>query len=164
MSTMAAPTIAPGATPTVTPTALACPRCATVAVAGEPFCAHCGARVPFARPGRAPAAPSATRALVWALLLVAVNAIVGGGALAALWLVGDAAQLSQAGLALELVRLVVVGGLALVTVRLGLRGLRETADGRLARRGWAILALVISSSIALLTAVSVLATALLALR
>lgn len=143
---------------------LACAVCGTPVALAEPFCAHCGARVVLTAPGRAPANVAATRSLRFALLLVAANAVVGALTLGVVVLVSDAARLMEAALFLEGIKLLVVAALATASIRLGVRGIRETSDGVLRRRGWAIAGVVISSIFAVLVVLSFLLTLVLALR
>lgn len=137
-----------------------CP-CGTRAATREPFCAHCGRRVAVPTAGGL-ASVAATRALQFAVIVVIANAIVGGATFAVVYLVSDAARLTEAALGLELLRLLVIGSLVATAIRFGIRGLRETADGRLRRRGWAIAGLVVAGFFGLLVALSVTATAVLA--
>jgi hypothetical protein len=143
---------------------LACPVCRAPSALDEPFCAHCGARVAFDRTGRRPADVAATRSLQFASLVVAANLVIGGLSLAAVALVSDAARLTEAALALEGIKLLAVLVLAIASVRFGVRGIRDTADGRLRRRGWAVAGIAISSCFALLVVLSFALTLVLALR
>ncbi len=143
---------------------LACASCGTRGTTSEPFCAHCGARVVIAEAGRRPADVAATRSLQLALLLVVANVVLGSLTLGVVILVADAARLLEAALFLEGINLLVVAGLATVSLRFGVRGIRETADGMLRRRGWAIAGVVISSCFALLVVLSFLLTLVLAGR
>jgi hypothetical protein len=134
---------------------LACPACLAPSALDEPFCAHCGARVVIrARAGRRPADVAATRSLQFALLVVAANLIVGGLTFAAVFLVSDAARLVDAALFLEAIKLIAVGALATASIRFGIRGIRDTADGMLRRRGWAVAGLAIAACFALLVTLS----------
>ncbi|PZQ88329.1 MAG: hypothetical protein DI534_12825 [Leifsonia xyli] len=142
---------------------LACASCRTPASAAEPFCAHCGARVVIASRGRRPADVAATRSLQFAMLLVGANVVVGALTLGVVMLVSDAARLMEAALFLEGIKLLVVAALATTSIRLGIRGIRQTADGMLRRRGWAVAGIVISSILAVLVSLSFLVTLLFAL-
>jgi hypothetical protein len=142
---------------------LSCAACRTPVALAEPFCAHCGARVVISRAGRAPADVSATRSLQLALLLVGANVVVGALTLGVVMLVADAARLMEAALFLEGIKLLVVAALATASIRLGIRGIRETSDGMLRRRGWAVAGVAISSTFAVLVVLSFLLTLALAL-
>ena len=131
-----------------------CSRCRATSEPDEPFCAHCGARVVMLREGRAPADVTATRSLQFAGLVVIANTIVGALTFGVVFLVSDAARLLEAALFLEGIKLLVVGVLATSAIRLGVRGIRDTAGGGLRGRGRAIAAIVISSIFALLVLLS----------
>ena len=140
-------------------TAVRCTSCGTAAVAREPFCAHCGSRVAFAvSRGTRPADLAATRSLQLAVLAVAVNILIGGVSFGVVYLVADAARLTEAALGLEAMRFLVVGSLVVLAIRSGVRGLRDTRDGQLRRRGWAVAGIVLASIFGLLVTLSLLAT------
>lgn len=133
---------------------VACPRCRAASDVDEPFCAHCGARVVIRTRGRRSADVAATRSLQLALLVAVANLVIGGLTFAAVYLVSDAARLSEAALALEAIKLVAVWALAGASIRFGVRGIRDTADGMLRRRGWAVAGIAISACFALLVTLS----------
>lgn len=138
---------------------VACPACGTRAVnTREPFCAHCGSRVTSAVRGGV-ASVAATRSLQYALLAVLANILVGGVSFGVVYLLSDAARLTEAALGLEAMRAVVVGTVLFLAIRSGVRGLRQTRDGVLTRRAWAIAGIVISGFYGLLVAGSLAATA-----
>lgn len=138
---------------------LACSACGTRAgTLREPFCAHCGARVSVpVRSGIASLA--ATRSLQFAGLAVVVNILVGGASFGVVYLLSDAARLTEAALGLEALRFVIVGALLVVAIRYGVTGLKQTRDGMLRRRPWAILGIVVAGFYALLVSLSFAATA-----
>jgi hypothetical protein len=140
---------------------LACTACGTRAGAlPEPFCAHCGSRVSVVvRAGVASIA--ATRSLQFAGLAVLANIFVGGATFGVVYLLSDASRLTAGALGLEALRLLIVGTLVVVAIRYGLKGLRQTRDGMLRRRAWAILGIVVAGFYALLVSGSFAATALL---
>lgn len=144
----------------VTRTRISCSACGTAAPASEPYCAHCGTRVSVAGK-RGPASLAATRSLQFAVLVVLANIVVGGTSFGVVYLVSDAANLNEAALGLEAMRWLVVAILAVVAIRFGVRGLRETRDSGLRRRPWAIGGIAVSALFALLVTTSVGATALL---
>lgn len=164
--TVAAPTtrVAFGSTVERVRRGVACPRCRADSALDEPFCAHCGARVSIPAVGRRPADVAATRSLQFAGLVVLANAVVGALTLGVVVLVSDAARLADAALMLEGIKLLVVGVLASAGIRFGIRGIRDTADGLLRRRGWAVAGVVISSVFALLVVLSFVATLVLTSR
>lgn len=144
-------------------TSPACSSCGTFAATpSEPFCAHCGSRVAVPVKGGT-ASLAATRALQFTALGVIANILVGGASFGVVYLLSDAARLTEAALTLEALRLVIVGALLGVAIGQGVRGLRQTRDGMLRRRPWAIIAIVVSSGYALLITLSFLATAYLTL-
>lgn len=137
----------------------ACSACGTRAVSpSEPFCAHCGTRVSVSVRGGA-ASIAATRSLQFALLGVFTNILVGGASFGVVYLLADAARLTEAALGLEALRFVIVGTVLALAIRFGVRGLKQTRDGALKRRGWAITGIVISGFYALLVSGSFAATA-----
>lgn len=147
----------------VAPAIVACSACGARAVASAaPFCANCGSRVSVAVRGGV-ASIAATRSLQFALLAVATNILVGGAAFGVVYLLSDAARLTEAALGLEALRFLLVGVVLALAVRFGLRGLRQTRDGALRRRGWAIAGLVLAGLYGLLIVGSFAATVLLAL-
>jgi ribosomal protein L37E len=139
--------------------ALACSSCGTRAVAlDKPFCAHCGSRVSLpVKSGIASIA--ATRSLQFAALAVFTNILVGGASFGVVYLLSDAARLTEAAVGLEAVRFVIVGVLLAVAIRYGVRGLSQTRDGALKRRAWAIIGLVVAGLYGLLILGSFAATA-----
>ena len=141
--------------------ALACSSCGTHAVAlDKPFCAHCGSRVSLSvKSGIASIA--ATRSLQFAALAVLTNILVGGASFGVVYLLSDAARLTEAAVGLEAVRFIIVGTLLAVAIRYGVRGLKQTRDGVLKRRPWAIVGLVVSGLYGLLILGSFAATAVL---
>ena len=86
------------------------------------------------------------------------NILVGGMSFGVVYLVADAARLTEAAVGLEGMRLLLVGALVVLAIRRGVQGLRETRDGVLRRRGWAVAAIVISSIWGLLVTLSFAAT------
>jgi hypothetical protein len=138
---------------------VACSACGTRAGSRlEPFCAHCGSRVAVAaRTGVASIA--ATRSLQFALLAVATNILVGGASFGVVYLLSDAARLTEAALGLEALRLLLVGAIIVVAIRFGVQGIRQTRDGMLRRRGWAIAGIVVAGFYGLLVGLSFTATA-----
>lgn len=141
----------------------ACSTCGTRAGSPrEPFCAHCGSRV--AIPVRSGVASiAATRSLQFAALAVLANILVGGASFGVVYLLSDAARLPEAALGLEALRFVIVGVLLGLAIRFGVAGLKQTADGMLRRRAWAVLGLVVAGLYAVLVTGSFVATAVLSL-
>jgi hypothetical protein len=125
-----------------------------------PFCAHCGSRVSLSvKSGIASIA--ATRSVQFAALAVLTNILVGGASFGVVYLLQDAARLTEAAVGLEAVRFIIVGTLLAIAIRYGIRGLKQTRDGVLRRRAWAIVGLVIAGLYSLLILGSFAATAVL---
>ena len=91
------------------------------------------------------------------------NLLVGGVAFGIVYLISDAAHFTQAALGLELLKFLIVETLAVLAVRAGIRGIRETADSRVGRRSWAVLGIVVGALFGLLVALSFGATLVLTL-
>ncbi len=137
-----------------------CYSCGTGADARHPFCSHCGSRVAvLSRPGKRPASLHATRALQLGLLVVVANILLGGVSFGVVYLVADAARLTEAALGLEAMRWLAVAALATLAIRSGVRGIRDTADGALGRRAWAVVGIVVAGLWALMVSASLAATA-----
>lgn len=142
---------------------IACSRCGTRAESRrEPFCAHCGSRVAVTV-RRGVASIAATRSLQFALLAVLANILVGGAALGVVYLLSDSSRLAEGALGLEALRLVIIGTLLVIAIRYGIQGLRQTRDGMLRRRPWAIIGIVVAGFYGLLVVGSFAATAYLTL-
>jgi len=160
-------TVAPTAGVYIPPSAriaVRCSSCGTTADAHEPFCAHCGARVAVIASrdkSKRPADLAATRSLQFAVLAVLVNIVLGGLAFGVVYLVADAARLNEAALGLEIMRFLVVGSLVALAIRSGVIGIRQTRDGRLRRRAWAVAGIIVAAGFGLLVTLSLTATALL---
>ena len=153
---MSSPPLEPASRPLAI---VACSACGTRAASPlEPFCAHCGSRVSVLVRGGV-ASIAATRSLQFALLAVVANILVGGASFGVVYLLSDAARLTEAALGLEALRFVIVGVVLFLAIRHGVRGLVQTRDGALKRRGWAIAGLAISGFYTLLVAGSLAATA-----
>ena len=105
-----------------------------------------------------PTSVASTRSLRFGALVIVTNALLGAASIAVLLLISDAARMTQWAVVLDGVKFLVVGGLSLAAIRSGVLGLRETADGSLRRRGWAIVGIVIGGLFGVLTAGSFVAT------
>ena len=139
-------------------TRLSCAHCGARVAISNAYCARCGAAnaVSVDRKGR-PVDLAATRSLQLAILVIVANIVVGALALGVLVMSG-AQNLAITGLGLALLQFVVVGGLVAATISYGVRGIRETRGGRLKRRNWAVLSIVVSSLVGLVLAGSLTAT------
>jgi hypothetical protein len=105
-----------------------------------------------------PTSVASTRSLRYGAFVIVANVLLATASIAALLFLVDATRLTQAALVLDGIKFLVVGGLCAAAIHSGVRGLRETADGNLRRRGWAIAGIVIGSVFGVLTAGSLVAT------
>jgi predicted nucleic acid-binding Zn ribbon protein len=142
-----------------------CALCGARLAPSSAYCSHCGAALAVAtdRKGR-PVDLAATRSLQLAILVIVANIVVGALALGVVVMTSDTKNLINAALALELLHFLVVGGLVAATISYGVRGIRETRDGLLGRRNWAVLSIVVSGLVGLVLAGSLTATFLMFLQ
>ncbi len=140
-------------------TRVTCAQCGTGVALSSAYCSSCGAAisVPRDRQGR-PVDLAATRSLQLAVLVIVANIVVGALALGIVMVSSDTKNLVTAALGLELLHFIVVGGLVAATISYGVRGIRETRGGRLGRRNWAVLSVVVSSLVGVVLIGSLLAT------
>ena len=144
---------------TAVDTRTSCALCGARLAPSSAYCSRCGTAHAVAtdRKGR-PVDLAATRSLQLAILVIVANIVVGAFALGVVVLTSDTKNLVTAALALESLHFLVVGGLVAATISYGVRGIRETRDGRLGRRNWAVLSIVVSSLVGLVLAGSLTAT------
>jgi len=144
---------------TVVDTRSSCALCGARLALSSAYCSHCGAAHAVAtdRKGR-PVDLAATRSLQLAILVIVANIVVGALALGVVVVSSDTKNLITAALQLEVLHFLVVGGLVAATISYGVRGIRETRDGRLGRRNWAVLSIVVSSLVGAVLALSLTAT------
>ncbi len=138
---------------------LSCAHCGARMALSSAFCSRCGFAnsLPIDRKGR-PYDLAATRSLQLAVLVIVANIVVGALALGIVVVSSDTRNLVTAALGLELLHFIVVGGLVAATISFAVRGIRETRGGRLARRNWAVLSIVISGLVGVVLAGSLTAT------
>jgi len=150
---------------TVVDTRSSCALCGARLALSSAYCSHCGAAHAVAtdRKGR-PVDLAATRSLQLAILVIVANIVVGALALGVVVVSSDTKNLITAALQLEVLHFLVVGGLVAATISYGVRGIRETRDGRLGRRNWAVLSIVVSSLVGVVHALSLTATLLMFLH
>jgi hypothetical protein len=110
-----------------------------------------------------PTSVASTRSLRFGALVILANALLATASIATLFFLVDASRFTQTAVALDVLKFLVVGALAAAAIRSGVLGLRETADGSLRRRGWAITGIAIGGLFGLLTFGSVVATVTMAL-
>ncbi len=144
---------------TAVDTRFSCALCGARLAPSSAYCSHCGTvhAVATDRKGR-PVDLAATRSLQLAILVIVANIVVGALALGIVVVTSDTQHMVTAALGLELLHFLVVGGLVAATISYGVRGIRETRDGRLGRRNWAVLSIVVSSLVGLVLAGSLTAT------
>ena len=144
---------------TAVDTRFSCTLCGARLAPSSAYCSHCGAAHAVAtdRKGR-PVDLAATRSLQLAILVIVANIVVGALALGVVMVSSDTKNLVTAALGLELLHFLVVGGLVAATISYGVRGIRETRDGRLGRRNWAVLSIVVSSLVGVVLAGSLTVT------
>jgi hypothetical protein len=106
-----------------------------------------------------PTSVASTRSLRYGALVIVANTLLATASIAVLFFLASPAQFGQTAIALDAVKFLVVGGLAFAAIRSGILGLRETANGGVRRRGWAIGGIVIGGLFGMLTAGSLVATA-----
>ena len=150
---------------TVVDPRLSCEHCGARVSLSNAYCSRCGAanEVHRDRSGR-PVDLAATRSLKLAVLVIVANIIIGALGLGIVMVSSDAKNLLVAALGLELLHFFVVGGLVAATISVGVRGIRETRGGRLGRRNWAVLSIVVASLVGLAVAGSLAATLLMFLH
>lgn len=150
---------------TAVDTRSSCALCGARLAMSSAYCSHCGAAHAVAtdRKGR-PVDLAATRSLQLAILVIVANIVVGALALGVVMLTSDTSNMVDAALGLELLHFLVVGSLVAATISYGVRGIRETRDGRLGRRNWAVLSIVVSSLVGIVLAGSLTATFLMFLQ
>jgi len=132
-------------------TRFSCALCGARLAPSSAYCSTCGA-------AHAVPADAATRSLQLAILVIVANIVVGALALGVVVLTSDTKNLVNAALALEVLHFLVVGGLAAASISYGVRGIRETRGGRLGRRNWAVLSIVVSGLVGVVLAGSLTAT------
>ena len=106
-----------------------------------------------------PTSVASTRSLRLSALVVVANALLAAGSIGVLVTLTDSRSLFHAAFALDALKFVVVGGIAVAAIRAGIRGLRETANGAQRRRSWAIVGMSVAGFFGVLAAVSLIATA-----
>jgi hypothetical protein len=144
---------------TAVDTRLSCALCGARMALSNAYCSRCGAAtaVPADRKGR-PVDLAATRSLQLAILVIVANIVVGAVSLGIVVVSSDTKNLVTAALGLELLHFIVVGSLVAATISYGVRGIRETRGGRLGRRNWAVVSIVVASLVGLVLAGSLSAT------
>ena len=105
-----------------------------------------------------PTSVASTRSLRLGALVVVANALLAAGSIGIHFALTETTAYLETAVLLDAVKFVVVGTIALAAIRAGIRGLGETADGTVRRRGFAIAGIAVAGLFVLLTAGSLLAT------
>ena len=113
----------------IAPLRSSCVRCGTGVTADSRFCSACGTFLATdAVP--APTDVAGRRTVQFAALTLVANIVVGAATFGVVYLVSGAPRYITAALLLEALHLLVVGALALQTLRFGARAVRHGRDGR----------------------------------
>jgi ribosomal protein L37E len=120
-----------------------CARCGTRYAASSRFCSACGTAL--ADSVRAPLDLATRRTIQFGALTVAANIVVGAATFGVVYLVSDAPRLVTAALLLEALHVLVVGALALQTLRFGVRAVQAGRDARTRRSAWPVLGIVVAA-------------------
>lgn len=121
-----------------------CARCGRAAVAGARFCSACGTAI-FSGRAIAPIDLAARRTVQLGSLTVTANIVVGAATFGVVAMVSGAPRYVAAALVLEALHLLVVGALAIVTLRAGATAIRHSRDGRTRLSPWTVVAVVVVS-------------------
>lgn len=113
----------------IAPLRSSCVRCGTGVAADSRFCSACGTFI-ASEAVSAPTDVAGRRTVQFAVLTLVANIVVGAATFGAVYLVSGAPRYVTAALVLEALDLLVVGALALQTLRFGTRAMRHGRDGR----------------------------------
>jgi hypothetical protein len=89
------------------------------------------------------------RTIQFGALTVLANIVVGAAAFGVVYVVSDASRLLVAAMVLEALDVVVVGALAVQTLRFGIRAVRLTRDGRTRMSAWGVVGIVLAAIVLL---------------
>ena len=120
-----------------------CARCGAGASANSRFCSACGSAIAANRVA-APVDVATRRTLQFGALMIAANILVGAATFGVVYLVSDAPRYVTAALLLEALHLLVVGALALQTLRFGIRAVQLGRDGRTRRSPLPVIGIVVA--------------------
>ncbi len=127
----------------VSPLRSSCRRCGTGVAANNRFCSACGTALPTIS-AKAPLDAATRRTIQFGALTIAANIVVGAATFGVVYLVSGAPRYITAALLLEALHLLVVGALAMQTLRFGVRAVQLGRDGRTRRSAWPVLGIVVS--------------------
>lgn len=92
----------------------------------------------------APLDVATRRTLQFGALTIAANIVVGAATFGVVYLVSGSPRYITAALLLEVLHLLVVGALALQTLRFGVRAVQLGRDGRTRRSPWPVIGIVVA--------------------
>jgi hypothetical protein len=124
-----------------------CARCGTGVAATNRFCSTCGTSLTTAV--GAPVDTTARRTVQFGILMIAANIVVGAATFGVVYTVSDAPRFVTAALLLEALHMLVVGALALQTIRLGARAVQLSRDGRTRQSPWPVVCIVVAGLVLL---------------
>jgi hypothetical protein len=130
------------------PLRTSCSRCGTGVAATNRFCSSCGSALTNVGVG-APVDSTARRTLQFGILMIAANIVVGAATFGVVYTVSGAPGYMTAALMLEGLHMLVVGALALQTIRLGVKAVQLARDGRTKQTPWPLLCVVVASLVLL---------------
>jgi hypothetical protein len=125
-----------------------CARCGVGAPSNSRFCSACGTALAAAQ-AAAPVDVATRRTIQFGALTIAANIVVGAATFGVVYLVAGAPRYITAALLLEALHLLIVGALALQTLRFGVRAVQLSRDGRTHRSPWAVLGIVVAGLVLL---------------
>jgi hypothetical protein len=125
-----------------------CARCGWGAAADSRYCSACGTALAADRVV-APLDVATRRTIQFGALTILANIVVGAAAFGVVYVVSDASRLLVAAMVLEALDVVVVGALAVQTLRFGIRAVRLTRDGRTRMSAWGVLGIVLAAIVLL---------------
>lgn len=130
-----------------------CARCGMGHAADSRFCSACGTALAADRIV-APLDLATRRTIRFGALTLVANVLVGAATFGVVSLVSGAPRYVTAALLLEALHLLVVGSLALQTLRFGVRSVQLARDGRTRLSVWAVLGVVVAGLVLLSLLVS----------
>jgi hypothetical protein len=128
----------------IAPLRSTCARCGLGAAAGTRFCSACGTAF-AANSVTAPLDLATRRTVQLGALTIIANIVVGAATFGVVYTVSGSPRYITAALLLEALHLLVVGALAMVTLRSGVRAIRQSRDGRTRLSPWTVLTVVVAS-------------------
>jgi hypothetical protein len=121
-----------------------CVRCGMGAAANSRFCSACGTAL-VAEKSTPPLDLATRRTVQFGILMIVANIVVGAATFGVVYLVSGSPRYITAALLLEALQLLVVGALALQTLRFGIRAVQLGRDGRTKRSVLPVFGIVIAA-------------------